>query len=112
MHILYSFIHFSGESETVELQKRTCYNNPKIPEPPAPASGIFSQTEEKYMFYYLLEIIIVIYGILLAVKPDLWWKVTNKNTNQKPPHSYLGNTRIMGIVFAVIGVILLLLSLL
>lgn len=64
------------------------------------------------MFYYLLEIIIIIYGLLLAVKPDFWWKVTNKRPDQKPPHSYLRNTRIMGIVFATLGAILLLLSLL
>ncbi len=64
------------------------------------------------MFYFLLEIIIIAYGILLAVKPDIWWKVMNKNPNQKPPHSYLRNTRVMGIVFAVIGAVLLVLSLL
>ena len=63
------------------------------------------------MFYFLLELIIIVYGILLAVKPDFWWKMTNKNPNQTPPHSYIRNTRVMGIVFVVLGAILLLLSL-
>lgn len=63
------------------------------------------------MLYFLLEIIIIVYGLLLAVKPDFWWKVTNKNPNQTPPHSYLRNTRIMGVIFAALGVILLLLTL-
>lgn len=62
--------------------------------------------------YLLFEIIILGYGLLLTVKPDLWWKVTNQKRGQTPPHSYLRNTRIMGIVFAVIGALLLLLSLL
>ena len=63
------------------------------------------------MLYFLLEIIIIVYGLLLAVKPDFWWKVTNKNPNQAPPHSYLRNTRIMSVIFAALGVILLLLTL-
>lgn len=63
------------------------------------------------MFYFLLELIIIVYGILLAIKPDFWWKMTNKNPNQTPPHSYIRNTRVMGIVFVVLGAILLLLSL-
>lgn len=63
-------------------------------------------------FYLLLEIIILGYGVLLICKPDLWWKLTNQNRGQTPPHSYLRNTRIMGILFAVIGAVLLLLSLL
>lgn len=61
--------------------------------------------------YILLELLILAYGLLLSIKPGFWWKKTNKNANQTPPDSYLRNTRIMGILFAVIGTVLLILSL-
>ena len=61
--------------------------------------------------YILLDILILAYGLLLAIKPDFWWKKTTRNAGQTPPHSYLRNTRIMGILFAVIGAVLLVLSL-
>lgn len=55
-----------------------------------------------------LAVILILVGLFLAIKPDLWWQLTESWKSYSagdPSDLYLKTTRIGGIIFIVLGVI-------
>lgn len=57
---------------------------------------------------YLLLIVLLLWGILMFLKPDLLWRIehTDSMAKENPTDRYIGNMRIGGIVCVVIAVVL------
>lgn len=67
------------------------------------------------MLWYLLgSLLVTILGVFLFLKPDLWWKLTERWKSYRadePSDFYILSTRIGGAAVAVIGIVLVVLSL-
>lgn len=67
------------------------------------------------MLWYLLgSLLVTILGAFLFLKPDLWWKLTERWKSYRadePSDFYILSTRIGGAAVAVIGIVLVVLSL-